>query len=278
MKTLCLVFSIVSLVSGACNDYIKIEKATCAQACLADKVGICPVSIVVKTGGLHAGTCADKGYTVANGTKTVLAGPCGKLTFDLYNMKSAVFEFDDLFSSDIFLATFDGKAGTSFKWDVVDDPVMGGKSHSQLQVNKTAHWFGQVAIVPFLHAPGFCTIKTDGLNKFPNVEGTSLFKMYAKNNATSQLEEFSLQVETKGGRSGLKQGTYAGNITVPANGAWTEVSSKWDNFQLTWRGEPITGPAMGSQLDQIEQIGVSTFFPGKAGTFDLEIMWMSAGN
>jgi len=286
MKSFSFFVVVLSSVT-ACDNYIKIEKATCAQICLNKTIGICPVSIVVKTGGLHDGTCADKGFNKPNGTKSVKAGPCGTLSFDLFDMASgdmelALSELSSLttarFSTngDIDLASFD--SSSDLKWGVVDDPVMGGKSKSYLDTtNNVGHWYGNVAIVPFLKSPGFCTIRT-GFQQFPDVSGTTELKMYVRNNATSKLEMFMLQLETKDGRSGLKQGTYSGNVTIPATGKWVEVSSRWTDFELTWRGEKITGPPMTSQLDQIMQIGLSTFFPGKAGPFDLEIQWIRAGN
>lgn len=182
---------------------------------------------------------------------------------------------------DIPLATFDGTQGTTFKWDVVDDPVMGGQSHSTLDVPTagSARWHGQVKIVPFLKAPGFCTIKTDGFRaRFPDVSGTSRFKLRVRNAKGSALTRFALQLETKGGRTAFKQGTYSGNVTVPATGEWVDATASWADFELTWRGEPIKGPKLTNQLAEIEQIGISTYFPGSTGAFDLEIKSLAAGN
>ena len=47
---------------------------------------------------------------------------------------------------------------------------MGGQSNSTITIkNKLAYWSGEVKIVPFLHAPGFCTIQSPGLNKKEDV-------------------------------------------------------------------------------------------------------------
>jgi len=182
--------------------------------------------------------------------------------------------------SDIPLATFDGAAGTSFDWETVDDPVMGGRSHSMIDLESgEARWHGTVAIVPFLKAPGFCTIRTsDAKAKFNDVRGTQNFKMMARNAKNSTITKFSLSLETKGGRNMFKQGTYEGEVTVPATGEWIEVKANWQSFNLTWRGERIKGPAIETQLGEIEQVGLTTYFPGPAGNFSLEIKSMSAGN
>jgi len=192
-------------------------------------------------------------------------------------------EIDKVFattpSSEVKLVTFDGAKSTTFKWEVIDDPVMGGRSHSTFQKDQnTGDWTGEVAIVPSLKSPGFCTIRTTGDNKFPDVTGTKVFKMKVRNAETSELTQFDLQLTTSGGHSTLKQGTYSGSISVPATGEWQEVSADWSSFDLTWRGEKINGPALPTQLAEIESVGLSTYFPGKAGNFSLDIEYMSAGN
>ena len=272
-----------------CTVYHRVVETTCAEACLTKIVGkICPRAIVVKAGHLDAGTCKDVGYTVANGTTTQKAGPCGMLTFNNYlkpataittTSTAATTETTTTTTTIIPLVTFDGAPKTTFQWTVVDDPVMGGKSHSTFHTSAlTGIWEGLVNIVPFLHSPGFCTIRTSSDATFPDVSGTSKLKVLVRNNVTSKLTEFSLQLQTKGGVVNGRQGTYSGNVTVPNTGKWVEVSAEWSQFAFEWRGEQMKGPKLVDQLNQIEQLGLSTYFPGKVGTFDLDIKSFSAGN
>jgi len=65
-----------------CTSYRKVTDGECADDCLLSKIGICPVSLVVRTGGLEAGACEDIGFTQADGTMDEQAGPCGELTFN----------------------------------------------------------------------------------------------------------------------------------------------------------------------------------------------------
>lgn len=65
-----------------CATYRKIVDAECADACLPDRIGICPRSIVVSSGGLDGGACKDLDYTQADGTTRRSAGPCGALNFN----------------------------------------------------------------------------------------------------------------------------------------------------------------------------------------------------
>merc|ERR1719353_30465 len=84
----------------------------------------------------------------------------------------------------ILLASFDGKPSTNWTWEAVNDPVMGGQSYSTLTVSHdNLEWQGEVKIVPFLKAPGFCNAQAPGLGetaKFPNVEGTDGLTLKAR--------------------------------------------------------------------------------------------------
>ena len=62
-------------------------------------------------------------------------------------------------SAPVTLATFD--AASPLKWQNMNDPVMGGQSHSSFTVAGGQLSFGGLcAIVPFLKAPGFCKVGT----------------------------------------------------------------------------------------------------------------------
>ena len=77
-------------LTNACDEFSKIVDGVCADDCLDSMIGICPQALVVKTGGLSAGDCKSQGYTVANGTTTQKAGPCGTLTFNEYTKPALV--------------------------------------------------------------------------------------------------------------------------------------------------------------------------------------------
>lgn len=67
-------------------SYRHIENGDCADACIGSFVGMCPLSLVVTAGGLEAGHCGEVGYSVQNGKHSVIAGPCGSMTFSKYLM------------------------------------------------------------------------------------------------------------------------------------------------------------------------------------------------
>ena len=75
----------LAIALGDCAFYYKLSGDTiCADDCLGEKVGPCPLSIVVATGGLKAGNCSALGYSVADGFNVVKAGPCGNLNFSQF--------------------------------------------------------------------------------------------------------------------------------------------------------------------------------------------------
>jgi len=68
------------------------------------------------------------------------------------------------------LVTFDGGAGTTFKFVELNDPVMGGQSTGTWSLGEGFGILdGNVVDVPSLKAPGFIKAAADG--KFPDVSG-----------------------------------------------------------------------------------------------------------
>lgn len=61
--------------------------------------------------------------------------------------------------ADVILLDFskESKETTSFRWDLTNDPVMGGQSYSNYSINEATQeliWEGTVKDVPDLDAPG----------------------------------------------------------------------------------------------------------------------------
>jgi hypothetical protein len=179
------------------------------------------------------------------------------------------------------LATFDGTQATSWHWETVNDPVMGGQSRSTFTVDATRKlgvWDGEVKIVPFLHAPGFCNLQAPGLNKkaaFPDVSGTGGLTVRARQTNSSGLARFNAQLRTKGARHFFKEGSY--QVDFKLTSSMEDHFVSWEDFKCTWRGENVTWcPDLKTQLAQLTNIGVGTAFPGEAAKFHVEIESVSA--
>merc|ERR1719421_99038 len=105
------------------------------------------------------------------------------------------------------IATFDGAAGTGkWDWETVNDPVMGGVSKSSFRVEgNVGIWSGDVKIVPFLKAPGFCTLRAPGFRKtakFPDLSNSDglVVRTAAKHGG---LKNFRVTVSTDGAGRGM---------------------------------------------------------------------------
>ena len=85
-------------------------------------------------------------------------------------------------SSEIILESFSNPTHT---WKTMNDPVMGGKSHSSFHIDKNdgkGVFDGEVVDVPFLHAPGFITVRGNG--KYPDVSSCTSLVLKARTNET----------------------------------------------------------------------------------------------
>ncbi len=188
---------------------------------------------------------------------------------------------DSVTPSDKAIVTFDGKTGTTWPFVAVNDPVMGGQSNSTITVkNNLAYWAGEVKIVPFLHAPGFCTIQSPGLNKkesIPSVTGYDGIVVKAISHS-SEITSFRVTLESSGATHMFKRGQYTANFELKSDTKdFMELYVQWSEFKCSWRGEKVDWcPDITTQLDKFDMIGISTAFPGKVGKFNLEVESISA--
>jgi len=215
--------------------------------------------------------CRARGFGNYSSTVTHGFGPV-KITLDLYKRTNP--SLMSRLEEKMDLITFVPGSKTYFPWEVVNDPVMGGVSESTFHVrNGTGYFRGTVKIVPFLGKPGFAIARTEGNVRFPNVTSfTRGIQVICRAKGTSGWKDnrgFQVQIQTRGGRSGMKLGTYTSQFSAPSSFGPSEVVA-WDSFKLTWRGQPIDGPKLTDQLDQIMNIGIGA--AGKAGDFDIELV------
>jgi len=179
------------------------------------------------------------------------------------------------------IATFDGAKGTTWPWQPVNDPVMGGQSTSTFHVDtskKIGVWDGEVRIVPFLKAPGFCNLQAPGLYKtaaFPDISGMDGMVIRAREANMSGRTHFNVMLMTKGARHFMRQGVYMANFTLTET--LEDHFLPWTKFACSWRGEKVNWcPELKTQLGQITNIGVGTAFPGKAAKFHVELASISS--
>merc|ERR1711865_203873 len=149
------------------------------------------------------------------------------------------------------LVTFDGADGTTFKFQELNDPVMGGKSAGTWSLGDGFGIIdGEVVDVPSFSAPGF--IKAQAKGNFPDVsafiDGSLVLSVRTTNpefegyrvtfvsGATSP--SFSCSA---GGSLPFSRGCYKQKFTVPAGCDFVEVKIPFNTFSDMW------SPASGAQ-------------------------------
>ena len=180
----------------------------------------------------------------------------------------------------VALTTFDGAAATSQTWSAENDPVMGGRSESTFTVaGKLGQWMGEVKIVPSLHAPGFCTVRTQ--HDFPDISSTegllisarAHFPDISSHGGLSQLTSVKLTMESSV-RLSPRQGEFEGHINL--TDTMQEHFVPFASMTQSWRGQQEGGPPTARQLAKITGLGLNE--DGVAGRFNFEIQSISAGS
>jgi len=195
------------------------------------------------------------------------------------------------------LVSFDGAAGTTFTFQELNDPVMGGQSTGTWQVdtvNKVGVFDGEVANVPSLKAPGF--IKSAAGGKFPDVSSAITGDLVLSvRTSTPDYEGFRVSFGSGavspayscagGGSLPFSRGCFKAKFAVPAAGSnFTTIRIPFNSFSDKW--SPATGEQTktcaadadvcptASQLASIQRIEV--WAEGALGHVHLEVKDISA--
>jgi len=238
--------SLAYAASSSCDSYRKLTDGECADACIDSMVGVCPRSLVVKAGGLDAGRCADISYTVADGSIDQKAGPCGTIHFAKYKKAAALVSAA---SAGLPLVTFDKSPETTFTFQELNDPVMGGKSSGTWALGASYGIFdGEVLDVPSLKAPGFIKAAADG--KFADVStalGGDL--VLQVRSTTPEYKGFRVTIVagtvspsyacSGGGSLPFSRGCFKAKFSVGAGDDWSTVRIPFTSFSDKW--SPATG-------------------------------------
>jgi hypothetical protein len=177
------------------------------------------------------------------------------------------------------VTTFGAKDGMI--WETVNDPVMGGKSESSFyQGESSGIWKGKVEIVPFLKKPGFCTLRSPGLNKEPeklldltNSDGVVVRAAASKDG----LKKFRVQIGTEGaGRGMMSHMVYSAEVTLTEEMADHLVS--WKDFSCSYHGKNMDWfcPKIYHELHRVNMLGFGTHYPlEEPEAFEVELASIS---
>lgn len=200
----------------------------------------------------------------------------------------------------VTLIDFDGQdKSTDWKWRDLNDPVMGGVSHSTWMINQTegvAVWKGETKIVPSLHAPGFCNAETtsgDGILRHAN-DASPFTHLLLRVRSTIAYTGFKVSFAADTLDPQFKSFKSVFNVTRH-DGVWHTVSVPFDDFSKDWsqftgrcdtkdpngrthkccsKEHPEVCPTK-RNLHDISQFGLWT--EGVAGKFHLDVKWIRAG-
>lgn len=191
-------------------------------------------------------------------------------------------------------------------WVAMNDPVMGGKSHSAYKQEEDSGVFsGTCAIVPFLKAPGFCKISTSHRLfhplHFPDASGFIGGALYLEARSTTpDYAGFKVAFTAKNTtrpRPGMHHAgpSFKSDFVVPAGADFQQVRIPFGTFSVDWSeftGECDTLDPSGEQhvccsaahpdvcprewhLRQLT--GFEVWAEGKEGDFEIELKSISAG-
>ena len=179
-------------------------------------------------------------------------------------------------------------------WAVLNDPVMGGESYSNLEIdtdNGVAKFTGKCAIVPKLQAPGFITMETGSQfmekpSKFADVSSCTGFSLELKTNTNYAGYRFSFgKAHAKGGRFAFGYKTpLVLDVDLPPVGEFGTVvlpfdrfSDKWDDATGDIQVECADDPTYCPTRKWLQRMETMSFWgEGVEGMVDLEIKTISA--
>jgi len=168
--------------------------------------------------------------------------------------------------------------------ETINDPVMGGSSHSsQEQKEGYLCWHGQQKVVWFLQKPGFCILRTAGKQSFPSNLGDYSGISYIVSDTTKMLLPMSAHI-MNGVRSEVLSVpvTYHAELTafeVPNEPDKIELFAPWSAFTGMFRGQNVTAPPLTKELlSKTNQVGLSTYSSHKAGHFEVDLFQIYASN
>lgn len=144
------------------------------------------------------------------------------------------------------LVTFDGASHTTYKFEELNDPVMGGRSTGTWQLNASAGFGvfnGQVVDVPALKAPGFIKTAADG--KFADLSSVAHGNLVLMvRTATPDYAGFRVSFAAGalspayscagGGGIPLSRGCFKTNFTIPAGDSFTAIRLPFSSFSDEW--------------------------------------------
>ena len=131
-------------------------------------------------------------------------------------------------------------ADPGISWKAMNDPVMGGKSHSKVTIENGVGVFdGGVVDVPFLHAPGFITMRGTG-GDFPDVSSCDSLQLRAR--ASEPYSGYRISFGDKRVPGNRFARGYKADFDAPVGSEMGTVVIPFHEFTVRWddaTGDPV---------------------------------------
>merc|ERR1712113_756779 len=223
----------------------------------------------------------------------------GDVNLEIKSIRASDCEKSFESNAEVALATFDGAAGTTFKFVELNDPVMGGKSTGTWKVDashKVGVFDGEVVNVPSLKAPGFIKAAADA-KYFPDASSAAGGDiLLSVRSSTPEYKGFRVTVVSGaisasfacagGGGLPLSRGCYKAKFSVPksSNGEFQTVRIDMRAFSDLWSSatgdhtkecaDDASACLTAAKFAKIQRIEV--WAEGVAGKVHLEVQKISA--
>jgi len=133
--------------------------------------------------------------------------------------------------------TIEDFSAPEMNWKTMNDPVMGGRSKSSVEINDgVAQFRGTCAIVPFLHAPGFITMVTGGFfsrkETFPDVSNCRGLALTLRSSV--DYEGYFVSFGTDRVPGGRHASGYKSHLALPNSDDFAEIEIPFSDFSSKW--------------------------------------------
>ncbi|KAK3287171.1 hypothetical protein CYMTET_5301 [Cymbomonas tetramitiformis] len=201
--------------------------------------------------------------------KEISATGCGEATQSLFKSRA-----------EIVLEDFESPSHT---WKQKNDPVMGGKSTGTFTVKGDVGVFdGDVVDVPFLKAPGFIKVSSEGSNPYPDITSCTAMSLTLKASSAYAGYRMSFGTAKAPGGKFFASG-YKAHFDAPV-GEFGTVTIPFKNFSDYW--DDATGDLIKTCQDDSKYCPdeatlknvktISIWGEGVAGKVHLEIQKLTA--
>eukprot|EP00549_Striatella_unipunctata_P012129 CAMPEP_0118711076 /NCGR_PEP_ID=MMETSP0800-20121206/23829_1 /TAXON_ID=210618 ORGANISM="Striatella unipunctata, Strain CCMP2910" /NCGR_SAMPLE_ID=MMETSP0800 /ASSEMBLY_ACC=CAM_ASM_000638 /LENGTH=218 /DNA_ID=CAMNT_0006615515 /DNA_START=108 /DNA_END=764 /DNA_ORIENTATION=+ len=159
---------------------------------------------------------------------------------------------------------------------VIDDPVMGGQSHSYvLKGEDRVIWQGETKIVDFLDAPGFCMLETKGDFSVLGKEHTVGIGFRIDNAKSEFMHPMGLALQNGYKKHGFEVVYLAdARERLSDDGQMLELYALWTDFVADAHGQDVPdAPDLDPEhLSTIHVVGLTTYNSHEVGPFSVEIL------